>query len=345
VNAARCLRDLPKVHLHLHLDGSFPAAAVAAVAARNGADLGGPGPFASVWEFFDAYLTVPAALRRLDDLAELCAALARSEATQGVVYAEPGVEPDLYPHLGDETTVLRTMVEAFADAGTEHGIEVGTMVVVNTDTGAERAQAAAERAAAFAGAGVTAFGLACFDEPDDWGQYAPAVDIARSAGLKVACHAGQTAGADSVRRCLDALRPDRIAHGVRAAEDPDLLTRLAGDGVVLDICPTSNVRLGIFAGYAEHPFPRIVAAGVPVSLNADDEYWFASSVSDEYELARRVFALDDTALARVAAGATEATAMSAATRRQLHDGVAAWLAAEPQTPIPSPTNSHPPTPA
>ncbi|MDQ1427780.1 MAG: hypothetical protein QOK39_1256 [Acidimicrobiaceae bacterium] len=320
------MRALPKAHLHLHLDGSFPRPAVAALLARRGLPFAPPERFANVDDFFAAYVTVPNLVADVDELAGLCRALVVAESRQGVVYLEPAVEPQLYaPRLGTIDDVLAVMCAAFTSAAIDRDVEVGALVTVNTDGGTEGASELAHLAASYAGRGVVAFGTAGFVEPANLARFVEPVAIARAAGLDVVCHAGQTGGPASVIDALDNLHPDRIAHGVHAARDPALMRRLAGEGVVCDVCPTSNVALGVVADLASHPLPVLVAAGVAVTLNADDELWFGASISDQYELARTAFGFDDATIAGIARTGGRASGMSQGMRERLERGVAAWL--------------------
>jgi adenosine deaminase len=326
----RVLRDLPKAHLHVHLDGGYPRDAVRRLARRRGLDFTVPDRFTDVWEFFAAYGTVPALVQRHEELAELCRALVFAEAADGVCYLEPAVEPQLFAgRLGGLDQVLATMCAGFAEAATDTGIEVGAMVTVNTDTDLEISEELARIAARRAGAGVVALGTAGFVEPAGLARYAPAARIATTAGLEIVCHAGQTGGPDSVREALDTLRPGRIAHGIHAAHSPELMARLAAEGICCDVAPVSNVELGVVADLGSHPAPVLVAHGVPVTLNADDPLWFGASATDQYEVARRHWGFDDATLAAVAANGARAAGMTAATRQRLRTGVREWLAADP----------------
>ena len=328
----RSLVALPKAHLHLHLEGSFPAHAVQALALRRGRPFQSPHCYQDVEHFFSAYLQVPALVESLDELAELCRCLIVAEAAQGVVYVEPAIEPQLYaPRLGSTETVLRAVLEAFAEAQASTGVEVGALFTVNTDQGTDGAAEAARLAARFAGRGVVAFGTAGFVEPAGLARFTGPVAQARAAGLRIVCHAGQTGGPESVRDALEHLRPDRIAHGVQAAQDPALLWRLADEGVVCDVCPSSNVALGVVPDLARHPLPVMLLAGVAVTLSADDELFFGSSVTDQYELARHVFAAPDVCLAEIARNGAlrSSSGMSDSSRMRLRAGVERWLNEEP----------------
>ncbi len=323
----RSLQALPKAHLHVHLDGSYPLQAVEALARRQGASFQVPGSFATVWEFFDAYGTVPRLVQSHEDLAELCRALVHAEAAQGVFYLEPAIEPQLYaPRLGTLDQVTKTMLAAFAEASQDAGIEVGALLTINTDENFEISQDLARIAAAHAGRGVTGLGTAGFVEPGNLGRYRRSAEIARAAGLPVVSHAGQTGGPDSVEEALNELGATRISHGFRAIESESLIERLASEQIVCDICPVSNARLGVVPNICDHPAPKLLSAGVPVTLNADDELWFAASITDQYEVARTEWGLDDQALVGFARAGALATGMSAATRARFLNGIDAWLA-------------------
>lgn len=328
--ARRSTTVLPKSHLHAHADGSFPRPAVRDLAARRSVPFPEPpARFVGTDDFFDRYSQVPGLVGSLDDLSALCRALVESEARHGVAYLEPGVEPQMYPRLGPMGDVLAAMWEGFRDGAAATAVEVGCMVGVNTDFPVELAEEVAALAARRAGDGVVAFGTAGFVEPAGLARFRPAVETARAAGLRIVSHAGQVGGPESVVEALDELRPDRIAHGINAASDPAVLDRLASEGVVCDVCLTSNVRLGMVASYEEHPLPRMLDAGVPVTLNADDEFWFGSDIAAEYEIARDVFDLSDEALSSIARAGTRRTGASAATLQRMSAGIVAWLESDP----------------
>jgi adenosine deaminase len=322
----RSLRALPKAHLHAHLDGAYPLDAVRDLARRRGRAFEVPTGFGDVWEFFEAYGTVPALVETHEDLAGLCHSLVLAEAAEGVVYLEPAIEPQLYaPRLGSLEQVTRTMLHAFREASDDAGMEVNALLTINTDEDLPIATDLARTAAAHAGAGVGALGTAGFIEPGGLGRFREAADIARAAGLPLVCHAGQTGGPESIAEALDELGARRISHGFRAVESEQLLERMAAERVVCDVCPVSNVALGLVASLAEHPAPRLVAAGVPVTLNADDPLWFSTSVTDQYEIARQVWGFDDESITYFARSGALASGMTSETRRRIEDGVDEWL--------------------
>jgi adenosine deaminase len=319
------LRLLPKAHLHAHLDGCYPRSSVEALARRRGVRFEVPSSFEDVWQFFAAYGTVPDLIETHEDLAELCRALVHAEAAEGVLYLEPGIEPQLFsPRLGTLEQVTSTMLRAFAEAAGDADIEVGALLTINTDEDLEIADDLARVAARSAGAGVTALGTAGFVEPGNLGRFRSAAKIAHAAGLPVVSHAGQTGGPDSIEEALDELGARRISHGFRAIESERLLERLASEQIVCDMCPVSNSVLGLVPDVADHPAPRMLDAGVPVTLNADDSLWFGASITDQYRIARDVWLLDDDGIASFARAGTLASGMSDNTRRRFAERLGAW---------------------
>jgi adenosine deaminase len=192
------------------------------------------------------------------------------------------------------------------------------------------ARTLARLAAAYAGHGVTGFGLSNDERRGTVADFAPAFRIARRAGLAAVPHGGELCGPDSVRACLDELHADRIGHGVAAAADRALLTRLAAGGTTLEVCPTSNVALGVAAEPGDVPLRALLAAGIPIALGADDPLLFGPRLTAQYEIARRVHQLTDEELAALARMSVAGSAAPAPRRAALLAGIDAWLAAEDQ---------------
>lgn len=326
----RDLVALPKVHVHLHLDGSYPLSAVQALAESQGANFDVPGRFPDVWSFFDAYGTVPELVHTTADLTALCRALVFAEAAEGVLFLEPAIEPQLFaPRLGSLETVTKVIVDALQQAGLDAGIDVGANLTINTDQDLEISTELGHVAASLAGRGVTALGTAGFEEPAGLGRFRRAADVARDAGLQIVSHAGQTGGPDSILEALDVLGATRLSHGINAVQSAELLSRLAEEKIVCDVCPVSNIALGVSPSAREHQARRMIAAGVPVTLNADDSLWFSRSVTDQYRLARDEWQLDDEAIVRVAEAGLLVPGMKPATRSTYRDSLAAWFKAMP----------------
>jgi adenosine deaminase len=296
----RDLTTLPKAHLHLHLEGSARPSTIAELAARGGIGVDGLNAFATLPEFIECYGIVASVITKGEDLERICYELLVDEAAQGVRWCEPSVAPDMYvPTIGTLDDVWGHMRAGFERGAAEAGVRWGAIVSHNRVLPAEHAERMAGWAAEHAGAGVVGFGIAGDEASAPPGDFARACAIAAEAGLLIVPHAGETAGPESVLGAL-ALGADRLAHGVRACEDANLLARLADEEVTCDVCPTSNVRLSVVTHLDEHPLPLLLDAGVPVSLGSDDQLFFGSMVADEYAVTRRTWELSDTDMAAIA---------------------------------------------
>lgn len=324
----RDLWTLPKAHLHLHLEAAQRPSMLRELCERYGlpAPAAGDGTFAT---FLRAARVVFTALHTTDDYVRLVREMAEDAVAEGAVWLEPSVwlTPAQAARLGlpDEAAVLEMLLDATRRAEVATGVGIGLMVATNRMRPPAEAVALARLAARYAGRGVVSFGLADDEANGPAAPFGGAFDIARAAGLISAPHAGEHAGPESVRAALDALGARRIQHGVRSIEDPALVRRLAGEGVCLDVCPTSNVQLGVTPSLEAHPLPALLRAGVPVSLNADDPVIFGSGLLDEYELARRVYGFDDAVLATIAADSMRASGAPESIRVGALARIDAWL--------------------
>jgi len=323
----RDLAALPKGHLHLHLEAAIRPATLAEMAAGLGVDIPPVAGFEGFAAFSGMYrgllqvLSVPANYERLVDEA------VEDAAADGVVYAEFGVSPQFYVQsYGSLEGALEATAAAARAAGERHGVEIGLMVTVDRSEPLDEALELARAAAAFAGRGVVSLGLANEERGYPPEHFAEPFAIAREAGLLSTPHAGELVGPESVRGALDALHADRLLHGVRALEDPALVERIVAEGVCLDVCPTSNVILGVVPSLAEHPLPALLAAGVRASINADDPILFGPGILEEYENARVGIGLSDEQLAACALSSVECSGASEATKASARSGISAWLA-------------------
>jgi adenosine deaminase len=317
---------LPKAHLHLHLEGSARPATIRELGEHAGASSPVLDGFASFPEFDRLYLAMLGVIGRPEDLNRICRELVEDEARAGVVYLEPSINPAYWAARFriSPGEALAVMSEAFADAGARHRVEIGLMIGCPRDFGVEVVEQMATFAAEHANAGVVSLGI-CGSEPQDAHRpYRRACAIAREAGLLIVPHAGEQRGAASVRDAVEQLAPDRIAHGFRAVEDPDVLAQLAGGGIVCDVCLTSNVATGAVASLAEHPLPRMREAGVRVTLGADDSLFFGADLADEYVTAQRLCDAEPLDLAHIARDSVRASGASAQTVVDMLAGIDTW---------------------
>ena len=295
---------IPKAELHVHLEGTAPPALVRRLAARHGAEVpsGTIEDDRFVWrdflDFLDTYDRAASMIRTAQDYRDVTVAYLEACADEGAVYIELTASPD---HAAAAGLPYRAMVAGIAegiDAAREAtGIESRILITAVRNLGPERAEAIAAGAAAAPHPYVTGFGLAGDEAGFPPGPFGRAFEIAHAAGLGASVHAGEWAGPASVRAALALPVPvARLGHGVRAVEDPVLVAELAARGTVLEVCPTSNVVLGAYPSYAEHPFPVLRAAGVRVTLGSDDPPYWGASIGGEYAVAAREWGLDDVAL-------------------------------------------------
>ncbi|SDC39656.1 adenosine deaminase [Ruegeria marina] len=289
--------DLPKVELHLHHEGAAPPALIRQLAHEKRIDLRGIfkpdgsydfrdfAHFLSIYEAASTVLTGPEEFRRLTW------AILEHSAEQGVVYSETFLSPDFCG--GGDVAAWRDYLAAIRDAAdaaeAKLGITLRGVVTCVRHFGPEQARRAARCAAETAGDWIVGFGMGGNESVGRQGDYAWSFDCAREAGLRLTTHAGEFGGPDSVRDAVRVLGVERIGHGVRAIEDPDLLHELADRGVTLEVCPGSNVVLGLYPSFAAHPIARLRDAGVRVTVSTDDPPFFHTTMRREYEMLSRAF--------------------------------------------------------
>ena len=323
----RDLTALPKAHLHVHLEGAMRPATLAEIAAGYGVEVPATRGYGSFAAFSGLYQAAEAVLKTEDDIRRVVREVLEDAAADGAIHIEPQMYPGRYAQrLGSAGDVLDLIIDQGRRTAEELGIGFGLILSAIRDSGPEDAEAMAVLAAERAGAGMVGFGLAADEARFPPEPFAKAFAIAREAGLKSVPHAGEHGGPDSVRGALDALGAQRIAHGVRAFEDPELVRRIAAEGVCLDVCPTSNLMLSVVPTLTEHPLAGLIEAGVRCSLNGDDPLLFGPGLLQEYELARETLGLDDTAIAWLARCSIEDSGADAALKARGVAGVASWLA-------------------
>jgi adenosine deaminase len=337
----RPLHLLPKAHLHLHLTGAMRHTTLAELAQVHRVHL--PPALAGEWppqlaardergwfRFQRLYDIARSVLRTEDDVRRLLRETAEDEAADGSGWLEIQVDPSGYAaRFGGLTPTVELVLDAAAQATAATGVGIGVIVAANRTKHPLEARTLARLAAQYAGRGVIGFGLSNDERRGVTSEFAPAFRIAAQAGLLPDPHGGELCGPDSVLACLDQLHARRIGHGITSARDPSLLARLADDGVTLEVCPSSNVSLGVFSRAADVPLPRLLAAGVPVALGADDPLLFGSRLTAQYELAAGVFGLADTELAGLARMSVHGSVAPGAVRGRLLAGIDAWLARNP----------------
>lgn len=327
---ARDLRTLPKAELHLHQLGAMREATLLELSAEAGLPRPDPRGFTDFAQFQRTFQAVFDAMQnRLDRLLRLTREIVEDAAAHGCVWVQPHFDPHAFPRFGAPDEVMEAVLAEGRATGERLGVGFGVTMSAMRHLGPEPAEHRARFAARYADAGVRALGLTGDEAAFPPEPFARAFAIARDAGLTSAPHAGELSGPASVRAAVELLGATRIAHGVRAVEDPALLAVLADRGVSLDVCLTSNMLLGVVPDLAAHPLPALLAAGVPCTLGADDPLMFGVGVLDEYETARAVLGLDDAQLAALARTSVTSSDAPEDVTGPASAAIDAWLAADP----------------
>ncbi|WP_030457457.1 adenosine deaminase [Kitasatospora sp. NRRL B-11411] len=337
----RDVRSLPKAHLHLHFTGSMRPATLLELADKHGIRL--PEALSSEhppklratdergwFRFQRLYDTARSCLRDESDIRRLVLETAEDERADGSRWLEIQVDPTSYaPLLGGLTPTLELVLDAVREASEATGVGIRVLVAANRMKSPMDARTLARLAVRYADQGVIGFGLSNDERRGLARDFDRAFAIARNGGLIAAPHGGELAGPESVRDCLDDLGAARIGHGVRAAEDPRLLQRLADRQVTCEVCPASNVALGVYDAPGQVPLRALFEAGVPLALGADDPLLFGSRLADQYALARESHAFTDAELAELARQSIRSSRAPEHVVKELLGEVDAWLVEEP----------------
>jgi adenosine deaminase len=323
---------LPKVQLHCHLEGTLHPERFRELARHHGVDIGfrasaalsATYAFADFAEFLLLFRDVASVLREPGDFAALAADYAADAAAQNVRYAELFVSPSVWTrfHHGiDVDATFAAMRSALDAARAAQGVEVAFICDLTRNFGPERALETARLAASMMKYGVIGVGLGGDEARWPPEIFAGAFAYARERGLRTVAHAGEAAGPASVRSAVETLGAERIGHGVRAIEDPTVVALLADRRIPLEICPTSNRLTGAAPAHLPHPMGELDAAGVLVTIDADDPALFGTTLVDEYREVARSLGAD--AVRRFAANAIDASFASDERKAGLHAELAA----------------------
>ena len=316
---------LPKVELHVHLEGALEPELALYLAARNGVAL----PFGSFEEiraayqfrdlqsFLDVYYAACSVLVTRQDFFDLTRAyLARAHA-DGVRHVEPFFDPQTHTERGIPIgDVIGGILDGLAEGEREYGITSGLILSFLRHLPVEAADAALAAAEPWLDR-IVAVGLDSSEIGFPPEPFAGTFARARSLGLRAVAHAGEEGDASLVARTIDALGVSRIDHGVRAADDPAVMRRLVEAGITLTACPNSNVRLHVFPTMGESPVRRLLEAGVAVTINSDDPAYFGGYISDNYRAIAAALGLSRADLGRLAANAITGSFATEARKQEL----------------------------
>jgi aminodeoxyfutalosine deaminase len=345
---------MPKAELHVHLEGSITPTTLLTLAKNHAMegrlpstdpdDLADWFRFTDFPHFIEVYLTISDCLRNAEDFELIVDAYAEAAARQAIVYAEVTVTPFTHTHIQDKglsiNDILRGLESGRSAARRKHGVELNWIFDVPRNFSFPNGPASydptpaditLEYALRGRAQGVIGFGLGGHEVGAPPAPFAHAFRKAVAAGLLSVPHAGETQGADSVWGALQALQAQRLGHGVRAIEDPDLLHLLRVTQTPLEINISSNIRLHVYDCYARHPLPFLDQMGLLVTVNSDDPPLFNTTLVEEYMLLFTEYGYSPADVARIARNAFLAAAVPRATRRRLLVHFDTWLDAQSMT--------------
>lgn len=317
---------LPKAHVHVHLESAIRPGTLRELAAAHGVTL----PPASRLEGFGAFAergaVVRSCLRDPADFARVAEEFCADEAAQGVGYAEVTFTAAAHgERLGDPRMPLEAVLAGVRAGEAAHGIVVRVLLDHSRRRSVSRMRATLDLALSFGG--VVGLGVAG-EERFPLVPFAGVCELAEASGVRLVHHAGEMCGPGSIREALTLGRACRIGHGIRILEDPELVASVRASGVALEVCPSSNVALGMVASWEAHPLPVLVGAGLAVTLNTDvPDVLGDPTLTGEYERTRAVFGASDGELAALARAGVEASFAPEPVKGRLRAGIAGWLAA------------------
>jgi adenosine deaminase len=316
---------IPKAELHVHLEGTAPPELIARIARRNGLPVpeglfDGDDRFVyrDFLDFLRAYDDAASVIRTGEDYRDITYEYLRSCAEEGALYVELTASPDHAALVGLSDEEHLDGIARGIDDARAHGIEGRILISAVRNFGVEQALRVARHAAEQPHPYVVGFSMAGDEKNFPAQMFAEAYAIASEAGLGCTMHAGEWAGPESVRAALE-LPITRISHGVRAIEDPQLVGELARRGIVLECCPTSNVVLGVYPSYEEHPLPALEQAGVRLTLGSDDPPYFGATIGGEYAIAAERLGFDEDRLKAITETAIDAAFCDDALKTELRE--------------------------
>jgi len=331
----RDLRSLPKAHLHVHLECAVRSSTLRELAAANGMPLpdgmpNGVRAFEQGFgQFADHGMLVRECLRRPEDFTRIAREFCADETREGVGYVEVTFTAAAHgERLGSLEMPLEAVIRGLREGQAAHGIEWRLILDHSRRRSVQRAWRTLDLARGYRAAGVIGMGMAG-EESYPLAPFAEVLDAATAAGVHLIHHAGEFGGPDSIREALQVGHAERLGHGIRALEDSVLVAELRARGVPLEVCPSSNVALGASASLASHPLPRLLDAGLVVTLNTDIPATIGTNLTQEYTRIREAFGLDDRVFADLARAGVDASFAPERTKVRLREAINGWWSQPP----------------
>jgi adenosine deaminase len=327
----RDLADLPKAHLHVHLESAIRWQTLQEIGVANGVAVPRlPSRGRMTVQGFSAFAhyngLVRDCLRRPADFTRIAREFCEDEAAQGTGYAEVTFTAAAHgERLGQPEMPLEAVLQGLTEGQAAHGIEWRVILDHSRRRSVDRAWQTLRLARRYAAQGVVGIGLAG-EEAYPLAPFAEILDAAQDAGVRLVHHAGEACGPDSIRDALTGGHADRLGHGIRVLDDDELVTDVRERQIPLEVCPSSNIALGFVPSLKAHPLPRLRDAGLIVTINADIPSTIGTTLTSEYAHVRDTFGYDDTTMAAIARAGIDASFALPATKARLHRHSSAWLA-------------------
>ncbi|MCI0566763.1 MAG: adenosine deaminase [Acidobacteria bacterium] len=312
-----------RVEIHLHLEGSISPARLRALWEVSGRDPSLPSNPESLYrhrsfpEFLQHFAQITKALNRPEDLAQITTDLCRRLKRQGVAAAEVFFSPVILTRRG---IPFLEMLDAMDEAAARERARGGPALAWILDGVRQWGPGGMEenlRCAAMAAGRILGIGIGGDERSVPAEAFAALFHAARQMGLRTVAHAGEFDGPESVWKAVEVLGAERIGHGIRSAEDPLLLAMLRRRRIPLEVCPTSNLRTGVVRRWHDHPLPRLVAAGIRITVNTDDPALFRTSLHTEYQALQRRLGLGEAAALRIQTEGVRASFLSPSDKRRI----------------------------
>lgn len=319
------MTKLSKIELHLHLEGAAPPAFIRGLAKEKHIDISGifdehgNYKFTDFWDFLRVYEAATETLKTPEDFRRLTLAVLEESAANGVIYSETFVSPDFCGgrDVGAWKEYLHAIQDAADQAERQSGIILRGIITPIRHFGAQAARETALCAAETAGHWIVGFGIGGDEKSGHLKDFRWSFDCAREAGLRLTAHAGEWGGPESVRSAIADLEVERVGHGVRAIEDLALVDEIAEKGIVLEVCPGSNVALGLYPNFREHPIGRLYDRGVKVTVSTDDPPFFHTTMQKEYDQLHTAFDWDEGVFGQIVQTSLDAAFCDADTKADL----------------------------
>ena len=308
---------MPKVELHVHLEGSIRPETLLKLAERNGVELPADDldglrkwyAFRDFPHFAEIYWTIGRCLKTADDIEMVTREFLTGQKEQNVLHSEvtyTALTQYKQCNIPFEDQ-LAALNRARRWGEEELGLTMAVVMDIPRDAATvEEGEMVGDWAAAGFGRGIDAIGLGGYEVGYPPEMFKSGIDRARSAGVPCIPHAGETEGPSSIWGSIDGLGAVRIGHGIRCLEDSDLVDELVSRGTTLEVCPSSNVCLNVVGSWEEHPLPRLIESGLKVTINSDDPPMFSTTVTDEWRRAQSTFDLDKTTIRELTMNAVDA---------------------------------------